>query len=386
MAREEISETAENMKSIAVNEDSHDNQRYDKTKESPQNSFRAALPVTIITDPAEAQASETRESNRESREKDGLEVARKALDAAKDSAFYALIGVIISFAGFCALIWTLCETRKTANASVDSAKAAKDAVNIARNAFDDSKIAAAESAVKVAEALEAAQSTIRQFQLIADANAALVKQAERSADAAEKISVESAENARESLRLLNESIAHNQRPLISVSTEADTLKIKSGSIYISARSYMKNVGLSVGIRCTVMTSIYGSYDKLIEASSSIKKSPGSYISSISIGGRTIFPGEIVNGGHDLILSAEEIGAARIEYEQAIEHKELFDGPCILIAVVYQLPGSNIIMSTISPFLIKHFNGSFFDLSKEDTKVDRSIRIKLFPASLLSHTR
>lgn len=87
-------------------------------------------------------------ANNNSRE-DVPEQADRGTIAAESQARYArwqtciaFFALIFSVVGTALLVWTLCETRKTANASVRSASSAKDAANIARQALVEAKRAA----------------------------------------------------------------------------------------------------------------------------------------------------------------------------------------------------------------------------------------------------
>lgn len=111
-----------------------------------------------------------------SNHKNEIQEADRGTIAAETQARYAifqtgiaLLALIFSAVGTGLLIWTLCETRKTAKASVASAKQARAAVRIAREAFKASEAAAKESAENVKTALSAANTTVDQFQRIADA-------------------------------------------------------------------------------------------------------------------------------------------------------------------------------------------------------------------------
>jgi hypothetical protein len=146
------------------------------TYDSRQDSLSSAFPVRIITDSADADATNAREKERDEREKANLEAARKSASEAERAAniadraeFTAKIATGSSVVGIFLLVWTLYETRKTAKASINSADAAKEAVDIARKAFKTAEDAAVESAKNVETALSTAKITVDQFQRIADA-------------------------------------------------------------------------------------------------------------------------------------------------------------------------------------------------------------------------
>jgi hypothetical protein len=107
--------------------------RTEPADNSRQGSFNTAFPVRIITDPADAEATNTREKERDEREKANLEATRKSASEAERAAniadraeFTAKIATGGSVVGIFLLIWTLYETRKTANAGRVAARYAEE--------------------------------------------------------------------------------------------------------------------------------------------------------------------------------------------------------------------------------------------------------------------
>lgn len=108
------------------------------------------VPVRIIQSPDEAAHDAAREAKSDEHEANDLAAQRKAADAAADSAasaygqvIAAFVGIFFSLVGTGLLVWTLRETRRTAQAAIDGAFAAERAALAAafgKTIFPDQKI------------------------------------------------------------------------------------------------------------------------------------------------------------------------------------------------------------------------------------------------------
>lgn len=354
LAREETGEMIENAKGITINEKTYNEQHTQPTNENNERSFKTAFPIRIITDPAETQTTSTREKEREEREKSNLDATWKSANATEYSAIIALGAVFFNLIGLFFLGWTLLETRRTAKASVKSADAASGAANIAKDAFNASEKSAAESAEKIRQALNAAQTTIEQFKKIAQANTALVQQATRSADAAQR----ALEIAEGNLKIARQTLVVTDRAWLRIECIAHHATVDSSGVKMSGTFNIKNIGnkpaINISIKIGIYKGVWSNLNFTDAAEQKIKMWAGKENSQA-----ILFPSQFIDERFDVKISHDDIF-------EIIQENDAFNTengvPAINIIVGYKLTGDETPRHTLSMFNFKKSCGEILELN------------------------
>ena len=89
-------------------------------------SEQSPLPVRMIESPSDAAHSKAREARSDQHDKENLSAQARAADAAEEQAQMGRLAAILSFLSVLLLVWTVRESRRSAEAAIRSAAIAED--------------------------------------------------------------------------------------------------------------------------------------------------------------------------------------------------------------------------------------------------------------------
>ncbi|MDQ3580856.1 MAG: hypothetical protein M3495_04200, partial [Pseudomonadota bacterium] len=103
-----------------------------KYEDAEQSPLPLPLPVRIVEEPTQSDDAKSRADHASSNEDQDLQAQQSMASSAERQLVATYVVITLSFFGTCLLIWTVVETRKTANAAWHSVRIAGQGISLAR--------------------------------------------------------------------------------------------------------------------------------------------------------------------------------------------------------------------------------------------------------------